>query len=411
MSSSSIASDMDKVFECVMRVIVGKGITAPCFLPTHVDSAALTNRYLSHQLPERISQDTSQKKYRRWLSDNDLRNTHNFMPERSAPIDVPSAKTSLGCPRRPCGSTVMAPATGPTPEIELKIPFPRFLNVNSHHAHPHSNMDHRYLPGGPPTPSFMVPVTHKSQKELREDKDAGDWELQKTKAIRQWKIERTNSFPPPPLAPLQDYPYGPEDFELADDFDRIIFLPLEEELLTWYWSDDVTSRIASARSALPIHQDIEPSFGHPQLIRVKAKGDLAAWKMSGQKQVQWGRDSEEPKCPEDHISQELTPKSSEAGAQPSVPMKRRQSHHESEAVEPSYFAVGTPQTLYRAEVPTKEAHQSSEMDFYSSEESYEGSEWTNEDSDYYDDPTPDFFMATEKPSWSREKGKARCGEV
>ncbi|KAK0509716.1 hypothetical protein JMJ35_008110 [Cladonia borealis] len=382
---------MDKFFQGVMKVIVGK---------------ALTNRYLSHQDPKR----TSQKSHRRWLSDKDLRHTHNLMPERSVPIDAPSAKTSLGCQRRPCGSTVMAPATGPTPEMELEIPFPHFLNMSSHHAHPHSNMDHRFLPEKPPTPSFMIPLTHKSQKELQEEKDAEDQEMLKTKAIRQWKIKRSKEFLPPPFAPPADYSYGPEDFELADDFDRIIFLPLEEELLTWYWSNDITSRIASARSAMPTQQDIEPS-SHPQLIRVKAEGDLAAWKMSKQKQVQWARDSEKPKNPESHISQEPNIfKSSDPGAQPCVPMKRLQSH-ESEAGESSSLAAEAPQTLHGVEGPTEESHESSEVDFYSSEESYEGSEWTDEDSDYYDDPSSDLFISTKQSSWSSEKGKARCVEV
>ena len=399
---------MDKFFQGVLKAIVGKGITDSCFPSTHVDSAALTNRYLSHQVPER----TSQKSHRRWLSDKDLRHIHKPMPERSAPIDVPSAKTSLGCQRRPCGSTVMAPATGLTPKMELEIPFPHFLNMSAHHAHPHSNMDHIFVPEKQPMPSFVIPPSHMSQKELQEEKDAEDQEMLKTKAIRQWKIKRSKEFRPPPFAPPADYSYGPEDFELADDFDRIIFLPLEEELLTWYWSDDITSCLASARSAMPTQQDIEPSYSHPQLIRVKAEGDLAAWKMSKQKQAQWARDSEKPKCPEYHISQELNLKgsSSDSSAQPSVPMKRLQSH-ESEAGESSSSVAGAPQTLYRAEVPTEEPNESSEMDFYSSEESYEGSEWTDEDSDYYDDPTPDLFMATEVPSWSREKRKVRCVEA
>ena len=399
---------MDKVSQGVMKAIVGKGITNSCFPSTHVDSAALTNRYFSHQAPER----TSHKSHRRWLSDKDLRHTHNLMPERSAPIDVPSAKTTLGCQRRPCGSTVMAPATGPTPEIELKVPFPHFLNMGSHYAHPHSNMDHRFLPEKPPTPSFIIPLTNMSQKDLQKEKDASVREMLKTKAIRQWKIERTEKFLPPPFAPSADYSYGPEDFELADDFDRIIFLPLEEELLTWYWSNDITSPIASARSAMPIQQDIEPSFSHPQLIRVKAEGDLAAWKMSKQKQVQWARGSEKPKCPEYHISQaKPNHKTSGASAQPSVPMKRLLSH-ESEAGESSFsVAAEAAQRLYMAEVTTEEPNESSEVDFCSSEESYDGSEWTDEDSDYYDDPTPDLFMATEEPLWSIEKGKARCVEV
>ena len=396
---------MDNFLEAVMKVIVGKGITVPRFLSTHVDSAALTNRSLSHQLPERTSQDTSQKSHKRSLPYKDLRYT---LPERSAPIDVPSAKTSLACQRRPCGSTVMAPATGPTPEIAMKIPFPHFMNISSHHAHPHSNMDQILLPEKPPTPSLVIPLTHKSQKELQEEKDAEDREMLKTKAIRQWKLKRSHEFLPPHFTPPTNYSYGPEDFELADDFDRIIFLPLEDELFTWYWSDDITSHLASAQSAVPTHQDIEPSFRHPQLIRVKAEGDLAAWKLTAQKQVQWARDSKKPKCPEPQISQEPNnPESFDSSPQHFVPTKRLQSH-ESEAGESLDLAVGTPQTLHKAEVPTKEPHEFSEKDFYSSEESYEGSEWTDDDSDYYDDPTPDLFIANEEPSWSRNKGKARC---
>ena len=398
---------MDSFLQGVMKVIVGKGIIVVRFLCTHVDSPALTNRHLSHQVPER----TLQKSHKQWLSDKDLRHTHNFMPERSAPIDVPSAKTSLGCQRRPCGSTVMAPATGPTPEIEMKIPFPQFLNINSHPAHPHSNMDYRSLPEKPPTPALVNPFSYIPQKELQAEKDAEDREALKAKAIQQWKIERSKEFLPPPFAPPADYSYGPEDFELADDFDRIIFLPLEEELLTWYWSDDITSRLASDRNAMPTRHDLEPLFSHPQLIRVKAEWDLAAWKLSKQKQVRWTRDSEKPRCPESLNSQEPNnPESCESGAQPSVPMKRLQSHHESEDENSPFAAAGASSTLHRAEALTKESHEFSEKDFYSSEESYQGSAWTDENSDYYNDPTPGLFMATEEPSWFREEGESemRC---
>ena len=404
MLPSSITSDMDKFSKGVMKAIVGKGIRISCFLCTHVDSAALTKRYVSHQGLER----TSEKSHRLWLSNEVLRHTHNFMPERSAPIDIPGAKESLGCQRLACASTVKALTTRPTPEMEMEIPFPHFSNISSHHAHPHSNMDQRFLPEKPPTPPFVVALTHQSQKGLQEEKDAEDREMLKRKAVRQWKIERTKKFPPPPFAPPADYSYGLEDFELADDFDRIIFLPLEEELLTWYWSDDITSRIASARCAMPTRQDIESS-SHPQLFRVKAEGDLAAWKIPKQKQVQWARDLQKPKRPESHMSQELNPTSRDSSAQPSVPTRLQA--HESEVAESSYFAAETPQTLCRLEVPTEGPHASSEMDFYSSEESYEGSEKSDEDSDYYDDPSPDLCISTEEPSWSGEKGKARCVEA
>ena len=400
MLPSSITPDMDKFSQGVMKAIMGKGITVPCFLSTHVNSAALTKRYVSHQGSER----TSQKSHRRWLSDKDLRRTQNFMPERSAPIDIPSAKASLGCQRWPCGSTVRAPTTRPTPEMELEIPFPQFLNMSSHHARPHFNMDHELLPEKPPTPPLVIPLTPKSQKELQEEKDAEDRETLKRKVVRQWKIERTKAFLPAPFAPPADYSYGPEDFDLADDFDHIVFLPLEEELLTWYWSDDITSRIAPAT---PTRQNIESS-SHPQLFRVKAEGDLAAWKIPKQKQVQWARNLEKPKRPDSHIFQELNPKSCDSSAQPSVP-KRLQSH-ESEAGESLYFAAEAPQTLHRLEAPTEEPHESSKMDFYSSEESYDESEETD-DSDYYDDPSPELCISTEEPSWPSEKGKARCVEA
>ncbi len=253
-----------------------------------------------------------------------------------------------------------------------------------------------------------MPLTHKSQNELQEEKDAEVRERLKRKAIRQWKVERTKDFLPPPFATPADYSYGPEDFELADDFDRIIFLPLEEELLTWYWSDDITSRIASSRGAMPRRKDIE-SFNHGRLFRVKADGDLAAWTIPKQKQVQWARDLKKPQRPESHMSQELNPKSCDSSVQPSMPKKLQS--HESEAGKSSHFAAEAPQTLHRLEVPTEEPHESSEMDYYSSEESYEGSEETDEDSDYYDDPSPDLYISTEEPSWSSEKGKARCVEA
>ena len=395
---------MNNFSQGVMKAIVGKGITVSCFLSTHVDSAALTKRCVSHQHSER----TSEKSHRLRLSEKDLRHTHNFMPERSAPIDIPSAKKSVGCQGWPRGSTVKVPITRATPEMELEIPFPHFLIMSSHHAHPHSNMDQISLPEKPPTPPFVLPLTHKSQKELQEEKDAEDREMQKRKAVRQWKIERAKEFLPPPFAPPADHSYGPEDFELADDFDRIIFLPLDEELLTWNWSDDITSRIASGRGAMPTGQDIEPP-SHPQLFRVKAEVDLAAWKIPKQKQVRWARDLEKPKRPESQMSQELNPKSCDSSAQPSVP-KRLQSR-ESEAWGSTYSAAEAPQTLHRLEVPTKELHDSSETDFYSSEESYEGSEETDEDSDYYDDPSPDLCISNEEPSWSSEKGKLRCIEA
>ena len=404
MLPSSVTPDMDKFSQGVMKAIVGKGITVSCFLSTRVDSAALTKRYVSLQGSER----TSEKSHRLRLSNQDLRHTHNFMPERSAPIDIPSANKSLGCQRWPCGSTVKVPTTRATPEMELEIPFPHFLNMSSHHAHPHSNLDQRSLPEKPATPPFLIPLAHKSQKELQEEKDAEDRETQKRKAVQQWKIKRTKEYLPPPFAPPADHSYGPEDFELADDFDRIVFLPLDEELLTWYWSDDITSRIASARGAMPTGQNIEPS-SHPQLFRVKAEGDLAAGKITKQKQVQWARDSEKPKHPESYMSKELNHKSCDFSAQPSMP-KTLQSH-ESKAGESSYCAAEAPQTLHRLEVPTEEPHESSEDDFYSSEESYEGSEETDEDSDYYDDPSPDLCISTEEPSWPSEKGKARCIEA
>ena len=105
------------------------------------------------------------------------------------------------------------------------------LNMSSHHAHPHSNMDHRLFPEKPSTPPFLIPFTHKSQKEIQEEKYAEALEMLKRKAVRRWKIERINNFPPPRFAPPADYSYGPEDFELADDFDRIIFLPWRKSFL------------------------------------------------------------------------------------------------------------------------------------------------------------------------------------
>lgn len=330
------------------------------------------------------------------------------MLKRSAPIDIPSAKKSLGYQRCPSGSTVKAKTTRTTPDIELEIPFPQFLNMSSHHAHPHSNMDHRLLPEQPPTPPFLIPFTHKSKEELQEEKDAEVRETLKTRAVRRWKIERTKSFPPPPFAPPAEYSYGPEDFELADDFDRIIFLPLEEELLTWYWSDDIVCRMASARGAVRTRQDIESST-HRQLFRVKADGDLAAWRTSKQKQIKWAHDLEKPKCPESHMSQELNLKGCNSSAQPSVP-KGLQSHG-SEAKEPSSSAAEAPQTLHRLDMLCEEPRGLAERDFYSSDESYEGSEWTDDDSDYYDDPSSDLYISTEEPSRSSGKGKARCVEV
>ena len=338
----------------------------------------------------------------------DVRHTNYYMPERSAPIDIPGAKKSLGCQRCPCVATVKAPTTRPTPEIELEIPFPQFSNMSSHHARPHSNMDHRSLPEKPPTPPFVIPLSHNSQEESQEEKDAEVREMLKRKAVRQWKIKRSKDFPPPPFAPPADYSYSPQDFELADDFDRIIFLPLEEELLIWYWSDDITSRIAPARGALPTRQDISSSR-RPRLFRVKAEGDLAACKIPKQKQIQWAHVLEKPKRPESRMPQELDPKSRYSSTQPYAP-KSIQSR-KPEAVESSSFAAEALQTLHRLGVPTGEPHEFSKSDFDSSEESYEGSDETEEDSDYYDDPTPDLYISTEEPSWSSGKGKARCVEA
>ena len=354
------------------------------------------------------SERTPQENHRRWQSDMDVRHTNYCMPERSAPIDIPGAKKSLGCQRCPCAPTVKAPTTRPTPEIESEIPFPQFSNMSSHHACPHSNMDHRSLPEKPPTPPFVIPFSHKSQEELQEEKDAEVREMLKRKAVRHWKIKRTKDFPPPSFAPPADYSYSPQDFELADDFDRIIFLPLEEELLIGYWSDDITSHVAPARGALPTRQDID-SARRPQLFRVKAEGDLAACNIPKQKQIQWARVLEKPKRPESRIPQELNPKSCDSSTQPFAP-KSIQSR-EPEAMESSSFAAEAPQTLHRLGLPTEEPHESSESDFDSSEESYEGSDETEEDSDYYDDPTSDLYISTEEASWSSEKGKARCVEA
>ena len=292
--------------------------------------------------------------------------------------------------------------------MQLEIPFPEFLNVSSHHAHPHSNMDHRSFPDKPPTPPFLIPFTHKSQKELQEEKYAEAMEMLKRRAIRQWKIERTKSFPPPHFAPPAGYSYGPEDFELADDFDRIIFLPLEEELLTGNWSEDITFRMASARGDTPTRQDI----GSPtrrQLFRVKANGDLAAWKRSKQNHVRWAHDLEKPKRPESHMSQELNPNACDSGAQPSVPKGLQL--HVSEIGESSSVAAAAPQTPHSLEASTVKPRELAEMDHYSSDESYEGSEWTDDDSEYYDDPSADLFISTAEPPRSSDKGKARCVNV
>ena len=375
-----------------------------CFLLTHVDSAAVTKRHV-HQ---KGSEHTPPNSHRRWKSDKDLRYTHCFKLERSAPIDVPGAKKSLGCQRYPSASTVKAPTIRPTPEMELEIPFPQFLNMTSHHARPHFNMDHRLLPEKPPTPPFLIPFTHKSQTEIQEEKNAEVREMLKRNAVQQWKIERTREYLPPPFAPPDDHSYGPEDFDLADDFDHIIFYPLEEELLTWYWSDDIVSRIASARGDITRQQDIKSSTHRP-LFRVKADGDLAAWKTPKQKQVQWARELENPKRPEPHMSQELNLNRCDPSAQPSVPKGLQ--FYVSEAGEPLSFAAEAPQTLHRLEAPHEEPRESAEMDYNSSEESYEWSEESDEDSDYYDDPSPDLCISTEVPSWSSEKGKARCIEV
>lgn len=329
------------------------------------------------------------------------------MLERSAPIDIPSGKKSPGCQRCPCRATVKVPTTRPTPGMEMEIPFPEFLNMSSHHAHPHSTMDHRLLPDKPPTPPFLITFTHKSQKEFQEEKYDEAMDMLKRRAVRRWKIERTKSFPPPRFAPPTGYSYGPEDFELADDFDRITFLPLEEELLTWYWSDDITFRMASAQGDTPTRQDIGSST-HRQLFRVRAEGDLAAWKTSKQKQIQWAHDSEEPKRPESHMTQKLNLKRCGSGAQRSVPRGREL--QVSEVGEASSSAAEALQTLHMLEASSEEPHESADMDYYSSEESYEGSKWTDDDSDYYDDPSPDLCISTEKPSSSREKGKARCLE-
>ena len=354
------------------------------------------------------SERTPQENHRRWQSDMDVLHTNYSMPERSAPIDMPSAKKSPGCQSCPCVATVKAPTTRPTPEIELEIPFPQFSNMSSHHARPHSNMDHRSLPEKPPTPPLVIPLSHKSQEELKEEKDAKVREMLKRQAVRQWKIKRTKDFPPPPFAPPADYSYSPQDFELADDFDRIIFLPLEEELLIWYWSDDITSRIAPARGALTTRQDMNSSK-RPQLFRVKAEGDLAACKIPKHKPIQWARVLEKPKRPESRMPQELNRKSFDPSTQLSAP--RSIQSCEPEAMESSSFAAEAPQTLHRLGVPTEEPHESSESDFDSSEESYEGSDETEEDSDYYDDPAPDLYISTEEPSWSSVKEKVRCVEA
>ena len=290
---------------------------------------------------------------------------------------------------------VKVPANIPTPEIELEIPFPEFLNMTSHHAHPRSNMDHRLLPDKPPTPPFLIPLTHKSQKEFQEEKYAEAMDMLKRRAVQRWKTERTKSFPPPRFTPPTGYSYGPEDFELADDFDRIFFLPLEEELLTWYWSDDITFRMASAPGDTPTQQDIGSSTPR-QLFRVKADGDLAAWKTSKQKQIQWAHKLEKLKRSESHMTQELSLKRCDSSAQLSVPKGLQL--QVSEVREASSSAAEAPQTLHMLEGSTEGPHESADMDCYSSEESYEGSEWTDDDSDYYDDPSPDLCISTEKPS-------------
>ena len=263
-------------------------------------------------------------------------------------------------------------------------------------------MDHRLLPDKPPTPPFLITFTLKSQKELQEEKYAEAMDMLKRRAVQRWKIERTKSFPPPRFAPPTGYSYGPEDFELADDFDRIIFLPLEEELLTWYWSDNITFRMASAPDDTPPQQDIGSSTNR-QLFRVKADGDLAAWKASKQKQIPWAHNLEKPKCPESHMTQELNLKRCDSRAQPSVPEGLQL--RVSEVGEASYSVAETPQTLHMLEASTKGPYESADMDCYSSEESYEGSEWIDDDSDYSEDPNPDLYISTGGPSRSMTRAK------
>ena len=277
--------------------------------------------------------------------------------------------------------------------------------MSSHHAHPHSNMDHESFSKKPPTPPFLIPFTLKSQKELQEEKHAEAMELLKRRAIRRWKKERTKSFPPPRFAPPAGYSYGPEDFEFADDFARIIFLPLEEEPLTCYWNEDIVFRMASAQGDKPTRQNIGSSTLR-QLFRVKADVDLKA---SEQKQIQWAHDLEKPKRPERHMTHEPNLKRGDSSVQPSAPKGIRL--QVSEVGEASSSAAEAPQTLHMLEASTEEPHEYADGYFYSSEESYEGSEWTDDDSGYYDDPSPDLYISREESQSSRAKGKARVVEI
>lgn len=300
-----------------------------------------------------------------------------------------------------------AEPTRTTPEIELEIPFPQFLNMSSHHAYPHSSMDHGLLPEKSPTPPFLTHFMHKSRKGLQEEKYAEAMEMLKKRAVQQWKTERTKRFPPPRFAAPAGYSYSPEDFELADDFDHIIFPPLEEEPLIMHWSDDITFRVASARDDTPTREDIGSSTHRP-LFRVKADGNLAAWKPSKQKHVQWADDLESQKRPKSHMTQKLNPNTCDSGAQPSVP-KGFQLHIE--VGESSSAAAAAAQTPHRLEASTENPRKIAEMDFYSTDESYEGSEWTDDDSDYYDDPSADLRISTAEPPRSRDKGKGRAVDV
>ena len=266
-------------------------------------------------------------------------------------------------------------------------------------------MDHELFSKKPLTPPCLIPLTYKSQEELQEEKHAEAMELLKKRAIRRWKEERTKSFPPPRFAPPAGYSYGPEDFEFADDFDRIIFLPLEEEPLTRYWSEDIVFRMASAQGDKPTRQNIGSST-HRQLFRVKADVDLKA---SEQKQIQWAHDLEKPKRPESHMARELNLKRRESSAQPSGPKGLQL--QVSEVGEASSSATKAPQTLHMLEASTEEPYESADRAFYSSEERYEGSEWTDDDSGYYDDPSPDLYTSRDESPSSRAKGKARVVAV
>ena len=266
-------------------------------------------------------------------------------------------------------------------------------------------MDHESFSKKPLTPPCLIPLTYKSQEELQEEKHAEAMELLKRRAIRLWKKERTKSFPPPRFAPPKGYSYGPEDFEFADDFDRIIFLPLEEEPFNRYWEEDLVFRMASAKSDKPTRQNIGSST-HRQLFRTKADVNLRA---SEQKRIQWAHNLEKPKRPERHMTQEPNLKCGDPSVQPSAPKGIRL--EVSEVREASSSAAEAAQTRRMLEASTEEPHESADRGFYSSEGSYEGSDLTDDDSDYYEEPSSDLYNSRAESSSSREKGKARLVDV